>query len=429
MGRAPPNESQVSSPPTTAWSQSSGGRINSASDTIDEPLSSRVDSTRVFAENHEGIQSPKPRMKGAKQRAPRNRSFTQFDGITKAVVTIAAKRIERVTFFENPLPDTEGTESMLAAAWKAAEVECAVDEERTSKIDSYLRSIQSWTRSHLVYEAKRHIARLYGFDQNCSPEYIRKHVSWLLDKDRFTCQREKRVGWGQRFRASEAVDFIHMNYFDGPKKLGNRDPEFMSRISSPFMCLIFATLQHALQTYETGMFKDGEFFNYEKAGVDFNRMLDQWNLLTTTMEQTLLKIIRLEIAKLCELHGKVVRWQRAEAYGVGPRELAQYAEELAADLKEAEKGTLIPPGYFNEGSPTEPDESAIPDNISTGLPTMLDDGDDEDDEPEGELGDNDEDNHEVPAENDDGEQSGDSDGDEVQEELVSDDGEDEEDEL
>ncbi|RPB23580.1 hypothetical protein L211DRAFT_849571 [Terfezia boudieri ATCC MYA-4762] len=160
------------------------------------------------------------------------------------------------------------------------------------------------------------------------------------------------------------------------------------------------------------------------------------------MEQILLKIIRLEIAKLCELHGKVVRCQKAEAYGVRPRELAQYAEELAADLKEAEKGSLIPPGYFNEGSPTEPDESAIPDNISTGLPTMLDDEDvedveddedDEDDEPEGELGDNDEDNHEVPTENDDGEQSGDSDGNEVQEELVSEDagedGEDEEDEL
>ncbi|RPB18400.1 hypothetical protein L211DRAFT_874861 [Terfezia boudieri ATCC MYA-4762] len=163
------------------------------------------------------------------------------------------------------------------------------------------------------------------------------------------------------------------------------------------------------------------------------------------MEQTLLKIIRLEIAKLCELHGKVVRWQRAEAYGVGPRELAQYAEELAADLKEAEKGSLIPPGYFNEGSPTELDESAIPDNISTGLPTMLDDEDvedikdveddedDEDDEPEGELGDNNEDNHEVPTKNDDIEQSGDSDGNEVQEQLVSGDaGEDsknEEDEL
>jgi len=89
-------------------------------------------------------------------------------------------------------------------------VGCVVDEDRTSRIDSYvgnisdimqrtltiltqLRSIQSQTRSDLVYEAKRHGARLYGFDQNCSPEYIRKQVSWLLVRDQFTCQREKHV--------------------------------------------------------------------------------------------------------------------------------------------------------------------------------------------------------------------------------------------
>jgi len=57
-----------------------------------------------------------------------------------------------------------------------------------------------------------------------------------------------------------------MNYFDGPKKLGNRDPQFMTRISGPFMCLIFATLQHALQTYETWELQDGDYFNYAKSG-------------------------------------------------------------------------------------------------------------------------------------------------------------------
>jgi len=39
---------------------------------------------------------------------------TQFDGITKAVMSIAAKRIEMITFFEDPLLDAEGTEVMLA---------------------------------------------------------------------------------------------------------------------------------------------------------------------------------------------------------------------------------------------------------------------------------------------------------------------------
>ncbi|RPB19112.1 hypothetical protein L211DRAFT_853515 [Terfezia boudieri ATCC MYA-4762] len=300
-------------------------------------------------------------MKGVRQRAPRNRSFIQFDGITKAVVTIAAKRIERVIFFENPLPDAEGTESMLAAAWKAVEMENAMDEERTSKFDSYVGCMD------LIKIAVQNIFT------NILASY------WI------------RIGLHAKGRNVYRVP-LNTNKDVNNDRGGVNSSE-----------------QHALQTYEMGMFKDREFFNYEKASVDFNRILDQWNLLITTIEQTLLKIIQLEIAKLCELHSKVVQWQRAEAYGVGPRELAQYAEELAADLKE----------------PTILDDEDVED--------VEDNEDDEDDEPEGELGDNNEDNHEVPTENDDGEQSGGSDGDEVQEELVledaGEDGEDEEDEL
>jgi len=95
------------------------------------------------------------------------------------------------------------------------------------------------------------------------------------------------------------------------------------------------------------------------------------------MEQTLLKLIRLDIAKRWQLHAKVVKWQRAEAYGVEREELEQYAKELAADLKEAEEGSLIPAGYFDEGSPTEPDEGRIPN-----MPTVLD-GENLDDDDEG----------------------------------------------
>jgi len=47
--------------------------------------------------------------------------------------------------------------------------------------------VQSRTRSHLAYEAKKNIAFLYKFDQNVSREYIRKHVTELLKRDRYTC--------------------------------------------------------------------------------------------------------------------------------------------------------------------------------------------------------------------------------------------------
>ena len=45
--------------------------------------------------------------------------------------------------------------------------------------------------------------------------------------------------------------------------------------------------------------------------------------------------------------------------------LRTYAEELAVDLREAKEGGLIPDGYFDEGSPTEPE------NMRSALPTIL----------------------------------------------------------
>lgn len=60
----------------------------------------------------------------------------------------AANRIERITFFEEPLPDADRTEYILAQVWKEAEVECGVDEERTSNIDAYVSQVlvSGWRR-------------------------------------------------------------------------------------------------------------------------------------------------------------------------------------------------------------------------------------------------------------------------------------------
>ena len=105
--------------------------------------------------------------------------------------------------------------------------------------------------------------------------------------------------------------------------------------------------------------------------------MDLWELFPTRMEQTLLKLIRLAIAKRCELHGKVVRWQRAEANRVEREELSKYAEDLAADLRQAEAANLIPIGYFNQGSPTEPEEGNSPQERRIVVPVILDDEDSE----------------------------------------------------
>jgi len=152
-------------------------------------------------------------------------------------------------------------------------------------------------------------------------------------------------------------------------------------------------------------------------------MLDQWEFFPTTMEQTLLKLIRLDIAKRCQLHSKVVKWQRVEAYGMEREELEQYAEELAADLKEAEEGSLIPVGYFDEGSPTEPDEGRMP-NVPTVLDgENLDDNNEGRTEGEGDHGGGNKNEESDKQETDEEDESGEDDGNDVEEELNSEDSE------
>ena len=78
----------------------------------------------------------------------------------------------------------------------------------------------------------------------------------------------------------------------------------------------------------------------------------------------------MEIAKRCQQHGRLYRWEQAEAYKVDGEELVQYAEDLVAELEEVEGTSLIPLGFFEEGSPTEPD-SAAEDNRYVSLETMV----------------------------------------------------------
>jgi len=138
--------------------------------------------------------------------------------------------------------------------------------------------------SHLTYNAKKKILELYGLEQEATPEEIRKQIKILLTRDWFTCASERRevsrVAWktqlrrsgsneiqscGFRFRAQEAIEFIHREFYNGPKKLGNQDKNFIAKISAPFICLIFTVLCHNLQCYETGEYVMCEDFNYSNS--------------------------------------------------------------------------------------------------------------------------------------------------------------------
>ena len=66
-----------------------------------------------------------------------------------------------------------------------------VDKRRADNHDPQLKSIQSRTRSHLIYECKRSILTIYGL-QSLPPVELAAAVEKLLHLDRFTCQIEKR---------------------------------------------------------------------------------------------------------------------------------------------------------------------------------------------------------------------------------------------
>ncbi|KAF8417684.1 hypothetical protein EV426DRAFT_707394 [Tirmania nivea] len=161
--------------------------------------------------------------------------------------------------------------------------------------------------------------------------------------------------WGHRFKATEGARFIHLNFFDRVKKLGNQDPTFISQISSLFICLIFTILRHTLLTYESGIVEDGDYFNYMNSSVAFNRILKQWEGLPIMLEQSLLKVIRLGILRYCQVYRKVLRWEKAESYSIDNNKLDEYAKELVEDLKRAEQTHLIPYRYFEERFPMVPD--------------------------------------------------------------------------
>ena len=105
--------------------------------------------------------------------------------------------------------------------------------------------------------------------------------------------------------------------------------------------------------------------NANNLSVAYNRMLLQWKGFPTTLQETLLKVIRLGIIGHCQLHGKVVRWEQAESYKVDQDELDEYANDVAEELRSAEETHLIPYGFFNEGSPTLPDTGSPENGMGT----------------------------------------------------------------
>ncbi|KAF8446790.1 hypothetical protein BGX38DRAFT_1270950 [Terfezia claveryi] len=216
----------------------------------------------------------------------RNRSITQFTGFLRDMTESAGNRIEHIMLFEEPFPDPQHMEDML----------------------DKLRSVQSRTRSHLVSEVKKNIAFLYQFDRNTSKQYIQDHIGRLLKRDRFTCAESLRKSCGYRFRAQEAIDLIHYQYFNGKKKLGNIDPTAGKVGNVQLRLSLVMSIAVAAESMAS---------------------------IPNKVQEMIVKVTQSEIVKKGQQSGKKVRWQQDAAYEVDDEKVAEFARKLSVDLREA----------------------------------------------------------------------------------------------
>jgi len=56
-----------------------------------------------------------------------------------------------------------------------------------------------------------------------------------------------------RFLAPQIADSIYGKYFNGKRKLGMLDPEFINRVNGTMICLTCAILCHKLRAYRLGV--------------------------------------------------------------------------------------------------------------------------------------------------------------------------------
>jgi len=123
------------------------------------------------------------------------------------------------------------------------------------------------------------------------------------------------------------------------------------------------------------------------------RLLRQWKGMPTSMQQTLLGVIRTEVVRICKKYhrSQQVRCVQETAYAVDEAELQLYAEQLRMDLEKAVEEDLVP-GWEDGDSTTKPD-----DNENEEDATRIESGDERDrqdrsfEDDEGEDGDDTED--------------------------------------
>ncbi|RPB18237.1 hypothetical protein L211DRAFT_854316 [Terfezia boudieri ATCC MYA-4762] len=95
---------------------------------------------------------------------------------------------------------------------------------------------------------------------------MKQKIEYLLDGDRFICRRAKRDIHHGQFQAEEIVAIVYQKYFEGAKRKGNREPDFLEKINGVFICFVATAISHCLKAWKTGECADSmQEFKYEMA--------------------------------------------------------------------------------------------------------------------------------------------------------------------
>ncbi|KAF8428826.1 hypothetical protein BGX38DRAFT_1334659 [Terfezia claveryi] len=212
--------------------------------------------------------------------------------------------------------------------------------ERVRAVDTFLKSIHSRTRAHLIYECRASITRVYGISQ-LPKECMKTKVEYLLEGDRFICRQSSRDEFRGRFRAEEIVNIIYQRYFQGPKMKGNRDPGFLDRINGVFICFVASAMRHSLKAWKTGDFNPVmQEFKYETAWCTYERLMNTWEIHPKAIKDLMVNNIKADLARRIAAQVRMVEVEPVDAPQV--EDEARYEAELRKELEHSYERLEVP---------------------------------------------------------------------------------------
>ncbi|KAF8458607.1 hypothetical protein BGX38DRAFT_1264868 [Terfezia claveryi] len=228
---------------------------------------------------------------------PRSRSFFAIPDEYKELTSRAAKHVCFYTLFGNPMLNAEEIQQLLSVAWLKTQEETREKLKRIKTANTYLHSIHSRTRAHLVYECKHSIVELFAL--NHLPQHeIAEWVKYLLFQDRFIYREDGREAHQRHFCANEITEIIFRKYFSNMKMRGNSDDTFFDSINKVFICLVTSAMHHCLKAWTIGVYIEPPStgnFRYDTTVTTYKWFIATWNAHPQKVRVLLLAAIKADI--------------------------------------------------------------------------------------------------------------------------------------